>query len=484
MKRTFILNLLFLIGINILIKPLYLLGVERAIQNAVSPAAYGIYFEVFNFTFLFQILSDLGIQYFNNRHVAQYPFLLRKYFPYFLSAKGLLAALYAAITIIGGFWAGYLPANWILVLILMAIQLLTTFLSYIRSNISGLGWYYTDSFLSVLDKLVVILVLGVPLLAGMFSNGFSMIWLGWAQLAGLGIAVMTGLALLVRVSGFPSLKINRPFSWLILRESLPYAVAVLLMTMYTRLDAVLIGQLYHSSREEVGYYAEAYRLLDAANMIGVLFAGLLLPMYARSVRDTPGLRLLSETGIRFLWGGVLTIVPTMMVFADEIMAELYRHTTAYSGFMLKMLMLSFIPMSGNYIFSTLLLATGFQGKVNRIYLAGGIASVLLNSWLIPTNGGIGASMVVAGTQGLVFIGMLIGCWYWIGVRIPFHLWVRFGMLACSVWVSAIISKIYLWEIWCLWVLVIPLVVGLVGIFAYKLFDSVAMWNLLRLKAQK
>ena len=81
MKRTFILNLLFLIGINVLIKPLYLLGVERAVQNAATPAAYGIYFELFNFTFLFQILSDLGIQYFNSRHIAQHPFLLSKYFP-------------------------------------------------------------------------------------------------------------------------------------------------------------------------------------------------------------------------------------------------------------------------------------------------------------------------------------------------------------------------------------------------------------------
>lgn len=484
MKRTFILNLLFLIGINVLIKPLYLLGVERAVQNAATPAAYGIYFELFNFTFLFQILSDLGIQYFNNRHIAQYPFLLKKYFPYFLSAKGVLAILYLACTVLGSFWAGYLPDHLSLVLILAGIQLLTTFLSFVRSNISGLGWYYTDSFLSVLDKLVVLLVLGVPLLMGWFTNGFPIILLGWAQLAGLGISVLTGLILLFRISGIPSFKISISFNWLIIQESIPYAIAVLLMTLYTRFDAVLIGRFYAGGQEEAGYYAAAYRLLDAINMIAVLFAGLLLPMYARSTRNTVALRQLSETGIRLLWGGVLIVVPVIMVFADALMEQLYHHTTNYSGFLLRMLLLSFIPASGNYIFSTLLLATGYQGKVNRIYLIAAFLSITLNSFMVPSWGAVGASIVVVCTQVLVFVGMLYGCAKWMDVRIPSRLWFRFVGLAASVGGSALIIRYFSGPMWSLWAFLLSLAIGVVGVFLYKIAEPAALWGIMKLKARK
>ncbi len=129
MKRAFILNLIFLVGVNVLVKPLYLLGVDRGIQNAATPASYGIYFELFNFTFLFQMLSDLGIQYYNNRTIAQHPFLLKKYFPYFLGVKGVLGLLYFFIVMASGFAAGYAAKHGHLLLILALVQLCTTLLA-------------------------------------------------------------------------------------------------------------------------------------------------------------------------------------------------------------------------------------------------------------------------------------------------------------------------------------------------------------------
>ena len=80
MNREFFINVLFLIFVNLLIKPFYIFGIDRTVQNTVAPGDYGIYFALFNFTFLFQIINDFGIQNFNNRNIAQYNQLLDKYF--------------------------------------------------------------------------------------------------------------------------------------------------------------------------------------------------------------------------------------------------------------------------------------------------------------------------------------------------------------------------------------------------------------------
>lgn len=467
-KRAFILNLIFLVGVNLLVKPLYLLGVDRGIQNAATPASYGIYFELFNFTFLFQMLSDLGIQYYNNRTIAQHPFLLKKYFPYFLGAKAVLGLLYFLVVLAFGVAAGYGAEHGQLLLILALVQLFSTLLSFIRSNISGLGLYYTDSLLSILDKLILIFLLGIPLWGGMFSNGFDIALLGYMQLLALCLSVVIGVSVLYVRFGWLGIKLNKHLNLVILKESMPYALAVLLMTLYTRVDAVLIGRMLPNGQEEVGYYAAAYRLLDAANMMGVLFAGLLLPMYARINKDRIGLGALAETGIRVLWSGVWIIAPVIVVFSDVVMNVLYTQVSEQSDLVLSLLILSFIPASGIYIFSTLLLATGHQRKVNWIYLSGAVLSVILNSLLIPSMAGLGSAIAVLVTQSFVFIGILIGCKEWEMVSIPRTLWIRFIALGGVVWfignmVKPVFDSVQDWRI-----AVIPLVVGMAGVLQFKL----------------
>lgn len=71
MQRFFFRNLLFLIFVNLLIKPLWIFGIDRSVQNAVGSESYGVYFIITNLSLLTQILLDLGISHYNNRLIAQ-----------------------------------------------------------------------------------------------------------------------------------------------------------------------------------------------------------------------------------------------------------------------------------------------------------------------------------------------------------------------------------------------------------------------------
>ena len=57
------------------------------------------------------------------------------------------------------------------------------------------------------------------------------------------------------------------------------------MSVYNRIDAVMIEQIRSDGETQAGIYAGSYRILNAMNMIGYLFAGLLLPMFAKSLSE-------------------------------------------------------------------------------------------------------------------------------------------------------------------------------------------------------
>ncbi len=71
MQKKFLTNLGLLLFLNLLIKPFWVLGIDRSVQNAVGAEDFGFYFSILNFSFLFNILLDLGITNFNNRNIAQ-----------------------------------------------------------------------------------------------------------------------------------------------------------------------------------------------------------------------------------------------------------------------------------------------------------------------------------------------------------------------------------------------------------------------------
>ena len=107
MKREFLLNILFLVFINLLIKPFFIFGIDLTVQNRAPEGDYGLYFTLLNFTYIFQIVNDFGIQNFNNRTLSQHPQLLPKYFPNLLFLKFWLSLGYFVLTLLAAASAGY-----------------------------------------------------------------------------------------------------------------------------------------------------------------------------------------------------------------------------------------------------------------------------------------------------------------------------------------------------------------------------------------
>ena len=95
MQQKFLSNLVLLLLLNLVIKPVAIFGIDATVQNQVGSEEYGLYFSLLNFTYLFNILLDLGINNFTTKNVAQYPGLMAKYMGRIAGLRLVLFVLYA-----------------------------------------------------------------------------------------------------------------------------------------------------------------------------------------------------------------------------------------------------------------------------------------------------------------------------------------------------------------------------------------------------
>ena len=182
MNSHFFKNIIFLLFINLLVKPFWILGVDRTVQNLVGDASYGTYLAIFNFSYLFYIILDIGLTNFNSKNIAQNNHLLSKHFVGISQAKIFLSIVYFLIIFLIGLTIGYNSEQLKLLAIIGLNQVLLSFILYVRSNIAALLLFKTDSLLSVLDRVLMILICSFLLWSGLFpTNNFNIYWFVYAQ---------------------------------------------------------------------------------------------------------------------------------------------------------------------------------------------------------------------------------------------------------------------------------------------------------------
>ena len=286
MRRKFITNIILLLSLNFLIKPFWVLGIDRTVQNVVGPAEYGFYFAIFNFTFILQMFLDMGITNFNNRNIAQNTHLLTKHFSAIIIMRFLFAIIYMLTIMSIGYLIGYQTRQLWFLFIIGINQFLLALILYLRSNISALLLFKVDSMLSVLDRLFMILICSVLLWGNIPNFRFTIKWFIYAQTLAYCLTALIAFFIVINKTVNLKLNWNPAFFSMVIKKSWPYAVLVFLMSMYSRIDSFLIERILPDGAVQAGIYASAFRLFDVANnMSGVLFAALLLPIFSKMIKQ-------------------------------------------------------------------------------------------------------------------------------------------------------------------------------------------------------
>ena len=475
MQQVFLKGLVITLLLNLLVKPATIFGVDVVMQNELGSAAYGIYFSFLNFTFLFSMILDMGITNYMTRLIAQHPHLIRHYSNQLFTLRAVLAGIYVSWTTILFFIVDLPLQYWWILALLLLHQININSVNYVRAYTGGLMRFGLDAVLSVMERLVY-LVLGSLLL---YSNLVAPITLSWFVGIFVGASLLSLLfACIVYVSivGFPKWKWNSVFFKAIFKQSLPYALLVILMMLYTRLDAVLLTKLHPDGPRQVGYYVQGFRLLDACWMFGILFGSLLLPIFSRLLKEKNSVSSIMTNAFNILVGGGILMIVFTFGMVQPLFDRLYDDATEISYQSWVFLAMSFVPMCFTIVFGTLLTANGNLKQLNIISGAGLVITLSLNCILIPHYGALGAAITTFSTQFVVGVLQWFLVRYSMNERLEPLAWIK--MTALAVLLGSLLAA----QLWFDWPVIIWIPLVLLSwtllIFGLRIIDLKVLLKLI------
>ena len=406
MQRQFVVNFALLLGLNLLVKPFYVFGIEAEVQNRVGAETFGNYFALISFSFLLNILLDLGMANYNARRVAQLDQDRPLGFGPMLGLRLTLMALYLVVLLASGALLSYTPEQLVVLALLGCNQALAALVLFLRSNLGGLHLFRQDSVISVLDRLVLIAVCSLLLWGGVTDQPFQVEWLVYAQTFSYALAAVVALAMLGKHVRPVRLKFDRAYARNLLRQSAPFALLIFLMSVYLRTDTVMLERLHPEGPEQAGIYAMAFRFFEAGNMLAYLFAILLLPMFSRMLHRSQPVYPVLEQAFRLLYPGAVLAAVMCVCYRQEFMDWRYIEHTQEAAGVFGWLMAGFAGFAMNYLFGSLLTAGGRLKALNLLAAAAVVGNIVANALLIPTYGAWGAAVASCATHGLMAVGQI------------------------------------------------------------------------------
>lgn len=399
-SREFAANALLVVAANAVVKPLYLLGIDLGVQNAVGTAEYGRYATWFAFALLFGVVYDLGLQNYNSVTLSRDPEALAERLPVVLSLKLVLSVAFAGLVVGAAYVAGARGRALELAALAAAYHAALSLWQLLRTNVGAQGRHRVNSLLGVVDKALLLLGLGAVLLVPTWRARLTVEGFFLAQLAAIAVAAALTLAATRTAPGQRLLRWDWRAARGLVAAALPYGLVLALATAATRLDVVMIEALAPDGQGayQAGVYAAAYRLLDAVNVAGVLLAGLLLPMLSAAVARGEAAAALLRQGAGYMLAVGVGVACWTSLHGSALASLLYAEAGAQTGEVLAVLMWSAVGVGLAYVHGSYLLARGRLRALNWAFAAALAANVGLNWWLIPRYGPAGAAAATVVTQ--------------------------------------------------------------------------------------
>lgn len=438
MQRSFLKNLFWLQILNWLIKPIWILLIEREIQLQLGDELYGRYAVHVGIGVLFAVLLDAGINAFISREIAMQGRL--QSWKRILYLRLGLTGLYVLLVLLFSFFQAAI--QWGLIGLVLMNQLLAAFVLLSRSVLQGRHQFKWDSLVSVVDRFVaiVLLVAFFQLFgsSGLGSHGVEKFLI--AQGIGYAVALLLGMwftggdilgrktanvSVEVEISGSSAPEAMSIAQWL--TNMGWFVVLGLSMSAFTRLDIQMLQWFTLDISKEIelpldfpqqanpgflanGLYAKGYRFLDAALIFSSMLSVQLLPLFSKRIADKMDVSALVWLGFRIVFLVSVLAVCVGYCYGTSLMqlfyhiessAEAHNMGQLFFGFMLV-----FMAMSTVHVFGTLLTASGDVRWLSFLAILCLIVNIGIDSMRIPMLGPFGALEGGLATQGLFALGCM------------------------------------------------------------------------------
>lgn len=404
MQRKLFSNMAIMVGINLLIKPFWILVIDVAVQDKVGYEAYGEYISMFNLALILTMLLDFGINNYNSSTIANNPEILSAQFSQLVSLKLVLSFIYLVLTVLLAFIYGFSSGLIIWVLVLAFNQVLAHFSTFIRSNLTGLQLFRTDAWLSALDRAVMIL-LGLMMLGGLlFAPSISHFI--FIQTIGYAAVVVVALLLVWPYLQSFSIRFSKELLVDIFRKTYPFAILAFIMLLYSKWDVLMMKKMLDDGDMQNGIYARAGRILEAATLMVGSTATIMLPLFARMIGKQDNLTPISKSLLAILVYPVTVFAIWASVYNRDVMGLLPVGDNELVYQVFAILILAFVPYTCMYVFGSMLTAKGLIRLLIIWCGIGLLISLVANMLFIPLWGALGTAVATLLTQSFVGFGKM------------------------------------------------------------------------------
>ena len=359
---------------------------------------YGQYAVVINWTAIFAVASELGLNALTVREVAHERKKASFFLRHVLVLRSSFSVLFLGMLICISFVLHYEPVL-TLAMGVMGLRLILDSLeggyTYLFQAHQEMGPFAIANILCAFFRLVGIVLV---VLAGAQIIGASSIWV---LASGLGFLVMLFLG--TKRGWKPSFAEYRANDSLkVLRWAFPLATFGALQTLYYRVDSVILKSL--SGNEAVGYYDMATKVLFVVLVISQLFSQAIYPVFA-SAKDKPQeFGNLAYRCVKYLFLLSLPLAVGGYFLSGPLLVFVLGAKYLPAGPAFAILSISILPFFLSNIYIDIL-AVKNTARLNFQFVVLFLINVVLNFILIPHWQLVGAAWATVLCE---YIGIILG----------------------------------------------------------------------------
>lgn len=357
------------------------------VARYLGPEQYGLFNYAVAFVGLFSVISTLGLDQIVIRDLVNDPVNSNEIIgtAFCLKLLGGTLALVTAMTIIGILRPGE-SSTLVLVGIIAAGLVFQSFdaIDFLfQAQICSKYTVYAKNgaFLVIAVVKVVLILLHAPLIA------FAMSGLAEVVLGAGGLIFFYHH----RVAQFRDWRVSFPRSKEMLRFSWPLILTGVAITVYMKIDQVMLGNLVNDA--EVGIYAAAVRVSEVWYFIPIIITSSIYPTLVKLYHKSEDLFFdkLKQIMGYFFWGTLIFSI-IISFFSTQIIEILYGADYLRAGGVLAIHIYAGVITSMGVVFSQKFILDGTTKTYFYGTLAGAVSNIILNLWLLPLYGAYGAAI--------------------------------------------------------------------------------------------
>ena len=365
------------------------------LARTLGPGCFGKLNFAMAVTIYFTLITDMGLPLFGARAIARAGDKVKEHMDKIISLRLCLAVVGFALLLLTAsllnkptdvkhlimlYGLGLIPSALLLEWVFQGIERME-YIGLSRVLSRGASFFLIFIFVKGTDQLLL-----VPCL----------------QILGNVLTVVFLLIILSKRYGRPRLSFNLAGWREILRQAAPLGAAILMIQVIYNIDTIMLG--FMRSDEEVGYYNAGYKIIFLIFALGLAFFDSSFPVISRYYeKSLDSLRKLQYHAAKLVCIVALPLTIGGALLAGPIIESIYGQSYNQSIIVLQVLLWSVVLWGLSNVYARGLIACDRQNRFLAVLVVQTVTNLVLNIFLIPSHGVLGASIatVAAELVGLI-----------------------------------------------------------------------------------